>query len=221
MRTAVIIASLLCVALCIGGSKIGGWKKHNFDTSLNEVDQLALDAALTGVSAQANNDAAYVYKGVESCELQVLAGMRYRLTLNFQRESDDDVRQYEVIVYLVPWESKVSLESVRDVTGNSVSGDLSVNNALREQVLSFVDQQLRMRVNHDLSAFVLESYEVLSMQVVQGNVYELRVDFRNTQDAEAELVSYKVSVWSRPWLNPPLEITQIKDFVREAGTTQK
>jgi len=43
-------------------------------------------------------------------------------------------------------------------------------------------------------------------------MYELRVDFSNTEDLTAAPVSYKVSVWSRPWLNPAFEITKLGDF---------
>jgi len=110
------------------------------------------------------------------------------------------------------------VQSVKDVTSNNVSANLAENHVLREQMLSFVEEQIKMRSNRDLSAFKLESYEVLSMKVVQGNVYELRVDLRNTQEAEAPLQSYAVSIWSRPWLSPALEITQLKDFPQESLT---
>jgi hypothetical protein len=57
MRT-IIIASLLCVALCIG-SMSGSWKNHNFDSENNEIDKLVLQTALKGVKAQQNSDASF------------------------------------------------------------------------------------------------------------------------------------------------------------------
>jgi len=55
---------------------------------------------------------------------------------------------------------------VTDVTAKNLSADLSENDILREQLLSFVSQQIKMRVNRDLSQYVLDGYEVLSMVVV-------------------------------------------------------
>jgi hypothetical protein len=172
---------------------------------------MALDATLGTLRAQSNEGDDYVYKGVERCEIQFVAGLKYRLTLNFQ-DAEGEIRQYEAQLYLVPWEKKVEVQSVREVTSKNMSGDLQQNDALREEILSYVDQQLRMRVNHDLSNYQLTNYEVLSMKVVQGNIYELRIDLSNVQDANAEPHSYKVSVWSRPWLSPALEITDVSDF---------
>jgi len=219
MRTAIILASLLCVGLCVGGIA-GAWQSHNFDAENNEVDRMALDATLTNLRKQGNMEGNYEFKGVERCEIQFVSGMKYRLTLNFLNAAGE-ARQYEAVVYLVPWEQHVEVQSVRDVTSSNMSGDLQQNSALREEILSYIDQQLRMRVNHDLSNYQLTNYEVLGMQVVQGNVYELRVDFSNAQDTNAAPVSYKVSVWVRPWLNPALEITDISDYTPSAEEKEK
>jgi hypothetical protein len=210
MRKILIIASLLSVALCIGGLS-GGWKAHKFDADSNPIDKMALDAALGSINSENGFDSSFEFKGIEECKLQIVSGLKYRLTMNFQNV-EEEVRQYEVIVYVVPWEKYVEVQSARDVSGKAFSADLAQNDVLREQVMNFVDEQVRLRVNRDLSLYELTAYRVVSMQVVQGNVYELRVEFRNYAEPEAAPVNFLVSVWSRPWLSPPLEITQITDY---------
>jgi hypothetical protein len=70
----------------------------------------------------------------------------------------EEVKQYEVVIYVVPWEDSYELQSVRDITASILSGDLYENDALRQEVLTFAESQIRQRANRDLSNYVISGF---------------------------------------------------------------
>lgn len=65
-----------------------------------------------------------------------------------------------------------------------------------------------MRINDDLTDYKLDSYKVLSMQVVQGNLYNLEITLINSTGQKK---SYITKIWVRPWLNPAFEMMSVTD----------
>ena len=163
--------------------------------------------------AIAKENAVLTFEGVESVETQVVSGINFRLCLNF-RDAQGARVQYTARVYAIPWQDFAEVTSVSRVenadgaASNPLSADLYENKDLQFSILKFCKEQLQMRVNRNLEGFEVTNFHVLSMQVVAGNTYTLQLELSNELQ---ETVSYIVEVWSKPWMNPPLEIVSIKD----------
>lgn len=91
------------------------------------------------------------------------------------------------------------------------SSDLSKNHELKRLIQRFLSEQVRARVNSDLSSYQVEGLEVLEHKIVSGDLYKIVVTFKSADQVK----EYLVEVWSRPWLSPSLELSSVKDYKRE------
>lgn len=208
MKKLLVIA--LMAAFVIG--QYGSFHPHTFNQE-DQVDMQALSHSIE-YTKQAVNDDTLTFKGVESCKTQVVAGIKYLFVLNFVN-SEDSAIQYEVLIYLRPWENYYEVLAFKQLllssSDNNKSADLEENSQLREEILTFVLQQLKMRVNADLTGYTISEYEVLGMQVVQGNIYDLKVVLQKDEVTK----TFRVKVWSRPWIDPSLVVTEVSDYQEE------
>lgn len=139
MRKYLVVIVLLGVLACtaFGNGRKGGIEDYDFQPETEPTDKMALESALKHISTKNEN---LKYKGVHSCKSQIVAGIKYYLTLNFLN-GEDKLEQYEFIIYVRPWEDFIEVQEANKLDDHpEASSDLSKNLELKRLIQRFLSE---------------------------------------------------------------------------------
>lgn len=155
----------------------------------------------------------YNYQDYEVLDHQIVSGIKLGLKLVYAHRVTLEQRAFIAKVWIKPWEN---FYNVTHLMEQKRASNVKLD---KQKVLEIAAQKaveaIRAQTNLLEDIYPYEKYQVLSTQVVNGMIYEMKITFYNKDNA-GQKKDFRAKVWVKPWLDF-YEVQSVQPYKEDAS----